>query len=87
MKKYKTLILATIVFLAIQEANAQVYAGGGFVYSQLSQSGLDDPTGFGIDIQKEFAWEGSKINFSTSLHVTVLNSNLYRPYILFMPIR
>ena len=78
MNKCKASLLILLLFLTLQEVKGQVYAGGSFVYASLSQSGLDDVTGFGIDIQKEFTREGSKINFHPTIHVTVLNSNVFR---------
>ncbi|WMN11330.1 hypothetical protein QYS49_37985 [Marivirga salinae] len=80
MKKFKSLIFAVLIFMTTYEMTAQIYAGGGFVYSSLSQQGLDDVTGFGIDIQKEFTHEGGKFSLNPTVHITVLNSNIFREF-------
>jgi hypothetical protein len=75
----KNFILIISLFFFIQKtAQSQVFVGGGYVYSSLSQSGLDDVRGFGIDIQKELNYGETNWNFVPTLHLTVLNSNVFR---------
>ena len=78
MKNWKVFILTALVFLLTQELTAQVYAGGGFVYSSLSKSSLDDVTGFGIDIQKEMRYAETKLSLIPTIHLAVLHSNVFR---------
>ncbi|WP_375581301.1 hypothetical protein ABWH96_09955 [Marivirga tractuosa] len=79
MKKLSVfLALLPLFLISVKPLKAQVYAGGGFVYTSLSESGLDDVTGFGIDIQKEFTYKTSKLIFIPTVHLSVLHSNVFR---------
>jgi len=78
MKFKIAIFLLALVLVFIKPVPAQVYAGGGFVYSSLSKSGLDDVTGFGIDIQKEIKYAETKLSFAPTIHLSVLHSNAFR---------
>lgn len=79
MKTKNTFFLLAFLFILLTKSHAQVYAGGGFVYASLSNSGLDDVSGFGIDIQKEIRYGETKLSFIPTIHLTVLHSNVFRP--------
>ncbi|SMG18246.1 hypothetical protein SAMN05661096_01046 [Marivirga sericea] len=78
MKVRVSMFFLVLVLSFAKSVQAQVYAGGGFVYSSLSKSGLDDVTGFGIDIQKEMQYAETKLNFVPTIHLSVLHSNVFR---------
>jgi len=78
MKIKITLCLLVLLHILCDKIHAQVYAGGGFVYASLSNSGLDDVSGFGIDIQKEIRYGETNLSFIPTIHLTVLHSNVFR---------
>lgn len=78
MNFVKLLCLFILSLTVWSRSYSQVYAGGGFVYTSLSKSGLDDVSGFGIEIQKEIRFNQTKLSIIPRMHLTVLHSNVFR---------
>lgn len=76
--RYVTLLI--ILFVSNQfNAKAQLYAGGSYVYAQISESGLDDVTGFSFDVQGEFKLARERLSLMPTLRLAIMDSKIYYP--------
>ena len=78
MNKLKHYVLIVPFFILAHTAFSQVFLGGGYATSVLSQSGLDDVNGWAINIQKDYKVGAGRWHLIPALQISLLNSNIDR---------
>jgi hypothetical protein len=77
MKRIQIISLLAALMLMHFSSKAQLFVGGSYVYTQISESGLDDVTGISFDLQGEFKLPKEKLSFIPTIRYAILDSKIY----------
>ncbi len=78
MKTLKYYIPFILFFMSTHNTFSQVYLGGGYAYSMLSENSFDAVKGLAINIQRDYSIGNGKWHVSPALQVSLLSSNTTR---------
>jgi hypothetical protein len=77
MKVTVSIFFLVLVLSFGKSVQAQIYAGGSYVYAQISESALDDVTGFSFDLQGDFKLRRDKMSLMPTIRLAVMDSKIY----------
>lgn len=70
-------VIILILIIANFEAKSQLYAGVSYVYSQISESGLDQVKGFSFDLQGEINLPRERLSLMPTVRLAIMDSKIY----------